>query len=169
MKIYVMRHGDALYRAPTDAERPLSEHGHAEVRLMARWLAEHEPTLRHVWHSPYLRAQQSMSDMCQVLPLVEQIKPEIAPGLIPMGDPVDIRDRVAVFSLECPGEPLLLVSHMPLVGELTAELVPGCEPPLFATAAIAEIDWQVETFSGQLVKLHHPGSLLNEFPHRAMA
>ncbi len=35
---------------------------------------------------------------------------------------------------------VLIVSHLPLVGYLVAELCPGECPPMFATSAIANVD-----------------------------
>ena len=50
--VYVMRHGDAVSRANTDAERPLSERGIAEAESMVDTLLAEPPGL--IWVSPCL-------------------------------------------------------------------------------------------------------------------
>mgnify|MGYP001942406546 CR=1 FL=1 len=54
---------------------------------------------------------------------------------------------------------LLIVSHMPLVSYLVAELTLGHHSPIFQTAAIAQIDYDVEKMTGKLVKLISPFDL----------
>ena len=51
---------------------------------------------------------------------------------------------------------LLVMSQLPLVGYLTAELVAGLQPPMFLTSAIAAIDYDPQTGSSKLLWQHQP-------------
>lgn len=125
MKIYIMRHGEAVSGTP-DARRALDITGQQEVANIAEWFAS---TLGEAAHrlkivaSPYDRAQQSARivgrtlrvDDIMTLPIMT---PDAPPGAMIewLADNVDAREDDA---------PWLFVSHMPLVAELVGQLVDG--------------------------------------------
>ncbi|MGF1688433.1 phosphohistidine phosphatase SixA [Photobacterium japonica] len=150
MRIYIMRHGEAQNFAASDAERPLTERGQAESQRMAIQLAHQLPDgLDSVWVSPYLRAQQTWDAMAEHLPTPQQHK--TVDEITPYGDADDVATYLkAVIAIDRP-DSVLLVSHLPLVGYLTAELVPGLQPPMFITSSIAAIDYQPDTGESALL------------------
>lgn len=141
MRIYIMRHGEAQNFAPSDAERPLTARGESHSEQMATQLASQLTTgLDMVWVSPYLRAQQTWQAMAKHLPEPKRLM--TIDEITPYGEAEDVTAYLkAVITVERP-ETVLVVSHLPLVGYLTAEIVPGLQPPMFRTSAIAAIDYQ---------------------------
>lgn len=133
-----MRHGEAGHGVP-DAERELTARGRREAERMAAWLADREDLAGlRLLASPYRRARQTAAIVGQALGLEAE-----ALSLITPDDPPR---AVADWLLEQPqGRPLLLVSHMPLVGALTGLLVEGrVDRGLgFPTAAVAELEADV--------------------------
>ncbi|KJF88523.1 phosphohistidine phosphatase SixA [Photobacterium phosphoreum] len=155
MQIYIMRHGEAENFAASDAERSLTARGIEQSQQMATLLASHlNGELDHVWVSPYLRAQQTWQAMVDTLPtatLVGSVE-----DITPYGDAETVAEYIkATIETEQP-QSLLLISHLPLVGYLTAELVAGLQPPMFLTSAIAAIDYDPQTGSSKLLWQHQP-------------
>ena len=135
MKIVVMRHGDAVSGADNDASRALTELGLTQSRAMASWLAPQWSKFVKVLVSPYLRAQQTWQGIAPLLP-AHQV--EVCDDLVPGGDASRVIDYLLALESEC--DSLLLVSHLPLVGHLVAELCPGVMPPMFVTSAMVAIE-----------------------------
>ncbi|WP_106477219.1 phosphohistidine phosphatase SixA [Phytohalomonas tamaricis] len=122
MKLFIMRHGEAATGTP-DAKRPLDLTGQQEVASMAAWfesyLSQDECRALRVVSSPYDRAQQTARIIAQQLH-VDEI---MALPLITPDAPVD---AVIEWLAEHIDEtPWLVVSHMPLVGDLVGRLVDG--------------------------------------------
>ncbi|WP_458525448.1 phosphohistidine phosphatase SixA [Onishia taeanensis] len=141
--LWIMRHGQAAPGRP-DAERVLTEEGRREASAMADWLtqrlADEGLATPRVLASPYRRAQQTAMLMADRLGVAVETLPIITPD-----DPVGpILDWLIDTQEQTPG-PLLLVSHMPLVGVLTAQLTDGPRAPGlgFPTAAIARLESDV--------------------------
>lgn len=138
-RLLIMRHGQAAPGRP-DVWRELTVQGRREVTRMAAWLARRRDseTAVRVLASPYVRARQTADLMAERLgSRVETLS---------ILTPEDVPDAVTDWLLaQAPGEPLLLVSHMPLVSALTGWLVEGREDqgPGFPTAAIAELEGEV--------------------------
>jgi len=137
--LLIMRHGEAAAGAP-DHLRRLTAQGEQEVSLMARWLASRmgkgELDALRIIASPYVRAQQTAQTVGQALGCeVETYK-----GITPDDSPHDVCEWLMTQS-----EPVLLVSHMPLVGELTGVLTEGRAGfgVGFSTAAMAELKSEV--------------------------
>lgn len=59
MYLYFVRHGDASHNAPTDAQRPLTDAGCKEARLVGQALAGMKIQPTAVLSSPRVRAQQT--------------------------------------------------------------------------------------------------------------
>ncbi|PSW18827.1 phosphohistidine phosphatase SixA [Photobacterium sanctipauli] len=155
MRIYIMRHGEAHNFAPSDAERPLTPRGEALSSQMAVQLASQLGSdLDMVWVSPYLRAQQTWQSMAGHLPEPKRLM--TLDDITPYGDADSVAAYIkAVVSLERP-ETLLVVSHLPLVGYLTAELVAGLQPPMFITSSIAAIEYDPDTEASELLWQANP-------------
>ncbi|KJF82828.1 phosphohistidine phosphatase SixA [Photobacterium angustum] len=150
MRIYIMRHGEAENFAASDAERPLTERGSRQSKQMAEMLAQQlNQPLDTVLVSTYLRAQQTWQCMESVLPGVANV--QVSDEITPYGDAATVVDYLkAMIGVEKP-QSVLLVSHLPLVGYLTSELVAGIQPPMFSTSAIAAIDYDPDMDNAELV------------------
>ncbi|ATJ81838.1 phosphohistidine phosphatase SixA [Halomonas beimenensis] len=138
--LLIMRHGEAGPGSP-DPARELTARGRDEAARMGVWLAGRDDLaldrLRLV-ASPYQRAQQTAAAMGEALGLAVETLPLITPD-DPPGAVVDW------MLAQDDDRPLLLVSHMPLVGALAGLLVEGRADrgPGFPTAAVAELDAEV--------------------------
>ncbi|CAI2148292.1 Phosphohistidine phosphatase sixA [Serratia fonticola] len=104
---------------------------------MAAWLNTKSVDIERVLVSPYLRAEQTLETVREALTLPEgeEVLPELTPG----GDAGLVSCYLQALAKEGIGA-VLVVSHLPLVGYLVAELCPGECPPMFATSAIANVD-----------------------------
>ncbi len=135
MKLYIMRHGEAVSFADVDRSRPLSDHGCWQVAEVARQMSG--LPLTGILVSPYLRAQQTAelmkTGMGTDVPLncSDQLMPD-AP----------VQSVLSVLPEE--GQ-WLLVSHMPLVSRLAGLLTE--EAPdrgvIFSTAMVVALDMPI--------------------------
>ena len=159
MQLYIMRHGEA--QSPVgqnftcDSERPLTQQGRFEAQLMANWLSKMQVTFDHVWVSPFLRAQQT----CAISIENRQNHAKTLDFITPSGDAKEVHDFIDGFAIDLASDKeqsILIVSHMPLVSYLVAELTHFEAAPIFATAAIAQIDYDIATMQGKLVRLVSP-------------
>lgn len=132
-----MRHGEAALDAASDAVRPLTLCGRDESRQMAAWLNTKSVDIERVLVSPYLRAEQTLATVREALTLPEgeEVLPELTPG----GNAEQVGSYLQALAMQGVSS-VLIVSHLPLVGYLVAELCPGECPPMFATSAIANVD-----------------------------
>ncbi|WP_018915719.1 phosphohistidine phosphatase SixA [Vreelandella zhanjiangensis] len=156
--LLIMRHGEAAPGFP-DSQRILTPQGESEAAGMARWLAARrakgELALPSLYASPYARAQQTAGIIADALgcPLntLDFITPE--------DDPAEVCD----WLLTQPESALImLVSHMPLVGNLTELLVDGRfgQGLGFATAGVAELEADVWAAGCAQLKRYTPPSQL---------
>ncbi len=157
MQVLIMRHGDAALEAASDAERPLTVRGRDESRLMASWLSSKFIDTDRVLVSPYLRARQTLDVMRDelVLPDGEETLPELTPG----GDVAMICCYLQTLANEGL-DTVLVISHLPLVGYLVADLCPTEQAPMFATSAVACVDLDVGNDKGYLNWQVSPAQLL---------
>lgn len=132
-----MRHGEAALEAASDAVRPLTLCGRDESRQMAAWLNTKSVDIERVLVSPYLRAEQTLATVREALTLPES--EEVLPELTPGGNAEQVGSYLQALAMQGVSS-VLIVSHLPLVGYLVAELCPGECPPMFATSAIANVD-----------------------------
>ena len=154
MNIFVMRHGQAQNIAASDATRALTSNGINETVKSGQWLLKNYVKLDCIFVSPYLRAQQT-ADV-----IIEQLNSKIIRKTLSFITPEDSAKEVhdyldAILSVE-KHESILLVSHMPLVSYLVAELTYDNTMPLFQTAAIAKIDYDTDKMKGELVTMFSP-------------
>jgi len=136
MQVFIMRHGDAALDAASDSVRPLTTCGCDESRQMATWLTSQKVDIERVLVSPFLRAEQTLDEVGECLNLPGKV--EVLPELTPGGDVRVVSAYIQALASEITGS-ILVISHLPLVGYLVAELCPGETPPMFSTSAIASV------------------------------
>lgn len=124
MRLYLVRHGKAEF-GPEEADRKLSERGHADVEAMARHLATQELRVERVIHSTLTRARQTAEILGAAL--APKVQLEEMAGIEPWGDVEDFAQAVEGWdqdALVCGHEPFMgLVASLLLVGDPHAEVV----------------------------------------------
>ncbi len=119
MRLYVVRHGDAVSEE-VDPARPLSDEGWAAVQRVARFLGRSGIRVRRVLHSGKSRAEQTAEMLVRSVGHIGQLKG--MEGLKPH-DPVAPLVKV----IDEWTEDTMIVSHLPFVGKLVSQLVVGHE------------------------------------------
>ena len=120
MNLYLLRHGEAEARAPTDAVRQLTIKGREDVEFVAKQFAARQLPLDHCFVSPYIRANQTAELFIRQLPTpvplttTELLVPEVRASTVISFLNKNLNDRN-----------VLLVSHNPLLSELNAMLTEG--------------------------------------------
>lgn len=132
MKLYLVRHGDAVDQSP-DALRPLSELGSQEVMRVARQLHIAGVRVGRIWHSGKLRAEQTAALLAKQVGV--RNRTERIQGIAPM-------DSVAEFArdLDVWQEDTMIVGHMPFMARLVTFLLQSgtaCDAVDFATGSVA--------------------------------
>ncbi|MBU2896441.1 phosphohistidine phosphatase SixA [Vibrio hepatarius] len=154
MKILIMRHGEAEHYAATDAERALTNKGRSDSIKSASLCADKGFVhIDMVLVSPYLRAQQTWQAISSCFN-AKHIK--VCDDITPYGDAAHVGDYIAAIAEVERPKSILLVSHLPLVGYLTAEFVPKIVPPMFPTSGITCINYDVINRRGELDFHIHP-------------
>lgn len=123
----LLRHGLATGQAPTAALLP---EGGAYLRRLAAVLAADGWAPKRVLCSPYVRARDSAEIMVRALSLTLPI--EVLGDLIPESEPDEALRAIADAAPH--DTPVLVVSHLPLVGRIAQELIgddPGFSPGTF--------------------------------------
>ena len=116
MQLLIMRHGEAGWHT-LDQERELTEAGRFHVAEAASQIAESPWRPERIWTSPFVRAKETAAIASEIL----NCEIEEKQFLTPDDDPGVCLDAL----LDNQWSPLLLVSHMPLVGSLATLLVDG--------------------------------------------
>ncbi|WP_394558198.1 phosphohistidine phosphatase SixA [Aquipseudomonas alcaligenes] len=149
MTLWLLRHGEAEPRARSDAERALTEHGRKEVRRSAEHLRGR--SFSHILVSPYLRAQQTAEIVREVLGLALPLT------TVTWATPDDSVREAAHRLDDYPGD-CLLVSHNPLLGNLSGLLIHGhLQQPLgLHTASLVVLEGEPVPGLMTLAALHHP-------------
>lgn len=117
MNIYLVRHGEAKpeHEAPG---RPLSGHGRRAVEKLANAVVTRGISISEIFHSDKLRAKETAEILAQFISPERGIRE--MKGLSPRDDPT-----VARVEVEVAQEPLMLVGHLPHLGQLASMLVTG--------------------------------------------
>ena len=129
MQLIIMRHGEAGYHS-LDGQRELTEYGRQTAADVAAKIAESPWRPETIWCSPLVRARQTAAIASEILncPIVEKdfITRDDDPG------------RCLDAILDAQDSPLMIVSHMPLVGSLATLFVDGHRKgiPLMTAQAI---------------------------------
>lgn len=134
----IVRHGEAAPGSP-DAERRLTTRGEEEAKAAGEWLTTQQVLEgARLWASPYHRAQQT----AQAVSDATGCDIETVDGITPDDDLHALVERLTALEMS---RPLIIVSHMPLVGMLTGRLTEGVSSAgvVFPTAGIALLEAQV--------------------------
>lgn len=118
MILYLLRHGEAENRGASDSARQLTPHGHKQNMAVASQWAGRRPVVTAALVSPYVRAQQTSLDIQQVLP---ELQFQDWALITPDTDAYTVLSALAGRS----DDSVLLVSHNPLVSNLTNLLLDG--------------------------------------------
>lgn len=143
MRLYFMRHGDAVNMADSDYARPLSKAGIQETRAMGMLLARMGIQPAHIYTSPRVRAQETAQIVADLLYLPVETREELnfdfdlaALGRLIEGVPEDAE--------------LFLVGHNPSMSDVLRHL---CGPHIsLQTAAVARVDLQPDMLDQALLK-----------------
>lgn len=127
MHLFFLRHGQAGSHQ-RDAMRPLTEAGIREVRACAEQAASYLKTVRRIYVSPLVRAQQTCQLVCDTAGLTAER--ETVEWLTPESSP-----REVVKQLLLEQDDVLLVSHQPLANALLAYLNDTSSPLAFIDTA----------------------------------
>jgi phosphohistidine phosphatase len=148
--LILVRHGEAAVPGPSfgDRARPLTEKGNADVTRLAADLQSTVNATPVICHSPYTRAMQTATLIHERLGGTLTVNDDLVPnGILE-------RARDIMLSHE---QPLLLVSHMPLVAEL-AEAVTGRRLPFFPGSALCIQRSDPFATTGVVLWIKHPSS-----------
>lgn len=148
MKIYLVRHGDAVpeEQAGSDRDRWLSRRGRDAVRVLARLLREQQLELEHVLCSPLPRAVQTaelLADGLDFLGAIETLR-----CLEPAAQP-QLAGQAVVTRGASGGGGVLVVGHEPNLSNLGAHLLGRPAFPPFRTAQACAIEDRRPTFTAR--------------------
>ena len=149
MRIFVMRHGQAQSIASSDQRRELTAAGKCETEKMAVWLVQQKQHFDAIFVSPYIRAQQTANIVNDTLD--HPMSVTTLDFITPEDSASKMHNYIDITFNDDTEQKILIVSHMPLVSYLVAELTCDQHAPVFQTASIAEIDYDVTTMKGQLI------------------
>jgi phosphohistidine phosphatase len=125
MKLYILRHANAVKRDPVeypdDSRRPLADAGHKEAKKVARRLHKMGVQIDLILSSPYVRARETAEVVRKHLHL-EKNRLVLADQLLPLGNTFQL---IADIQARGPLDGLLLVGHEPLLSELISVLLSG--------------------------------------------
>ena len=139
MHLFIMRHGEAELMANSDKARHLNANGREQSRLQGMWLKSTALEFDKVLVSPYTRALETFDEINQVFEQQLSDKLEVWEGITPYGDSGLVGSYVALLEKEGHRN-ILLISHLPLVGDIVKELC-GRNPASFYPGAIVDIHW----------------------------
>ena len=115
MRLYLIRHGDAL-GPEVDPARPLSRRGRDEAERLGAYLGSLSLQISEIWHSTKLRAKETAAIVNETAefraPLLEH------QGLSPNDSAAEILPEIDAASGD-----LCIVGHLPFLPALAASLV----------------------------------------------
>ncbi|MDQ1301006.1 MAG: phosphohistidine phosphatase [Chloroflexota bacterium] len=149
MRIYFLRHGEAdwpAWQAP-DGERPLTDRGIKELRIVAAGIADLKLEIGAILTSPLRRASQTAEIVAKALGMPTAIESALAPGFTPAL-------LLALIEKHASRE-LLLVGHEPDFSAAIRALTGGDVKMAKAGFACVEIIYP-QTTAGELIWLIPP-------------
>lgn len=113
--LILIRHGDARSRSETgrDADRLLSDKGKLDIVNQAEFLRGGNHGIETIYHSPYLRAQETATLLAQTL----NVPLEVNACLIPSGSLSGWTQLILGLT-----QPTLFVSHLPIIADFSYQL-----------------------------------------------
>jgi phosphohistidine phosphatase len=146
-----MRHGHAVAAGvERDEKRPLSPEGQKQAQCAGRAMALAGFRPDAIWHSPYLRAEQTAAAIADFFP---DARRRVSPDWVPHGHARALVEEL----LENAPDRLLVVSHLPLLPAVVAELLSQTRSLDFSTATLAHMilpSTRTAHFPGALVGLY---------------
>jgi phosphohistidine phosphatase len=125
MKLYILRHGDAVERGDrryaSDAERPLTPKGIKRTRQLTNALRRMDVTFDQIYSSPLVRARQTAEIVARGLDLEKNLR--ITNHLSTSGAYVDLVAQVE--NARSSSDAILLVGHEPHLSGLISLLCTG--------------------------------------------
>ena len=130
MRLYLVRHGDARPKSE-DPQRHLSATGRTQAHRMADFLRPLGLRVGAIWHSTRVRAMETAACLSGAVTADDGLieRDDLAPK-----DPVDTMVRAVRKS----DRDLMIVGHLPYLGNLASKLLTGDEEAVglrFAPAA----------------------------------
>ena len=116
MKLYLIRHGEAVSGDTDDTSRQLTERGQKHAESAAVWLAKTVEGPVSLWASPYLRTQQTAAPIAKALGIEITSHHCLQP---------EMTAQKVVGELLAEKQSIILVTHLPLVGRLASLLIDG--------------------------------------------
>lgn len=144
MKVYLVRHGDAV-SSEVDPERPLSDEGRAQVEKIASFIKPLAIRVEHIWHSGKARAAQTAEILDGAVAAEKGCSSR--EGLKPNDSASSVAEEIDAYDTD-----LMIVGHLPLMGNLASLLLAGketAEVTAFDAGAIACLErrnhgpWQI--------------------------
>ena len=131
MKLYLMQHAFA-YSSEVDQERPLSPAGIDQAKAAAKGIKRLGLTFDLIVTSPKRRAHQTAALIAEGVrfPHSDILTTE---AVLPQSQPQELLE---LLQIELPQSNVLVVGHMPQLGELSSQLLQGGEI-LFENAGLA--------------------------------
>lgn len=120
MMLYLLRHGKAARQDP-DGPRSLTNRGREEITRVAEHFKKKGLKVQALWHSPKTRAIQTAEIFLKIAGKTG-VKTKEKKELKPEGSAPEVYREVTGHA----GESLMLVSHLPFVGELGSLLSSDC-------------------------------------------
>ncbi len=119
MKLYLVQHGHAVSKQE-DPDRPLSDKGRTDLARIADFIKPLKIEVEYLWHSNKTRAIQT----AQILADVVGIKKACSgrDGLNPNDEIIAVEKDIIKA-----GGNVMVVGHMPFLGNLASELLSGSE------------------------------------------
>lgn len=151
-EIVFLRHGRALGTreagVSSDSQRPLSPAGERDALASAEHLRDSGFAPALIISSPYLRADRTAEIAAGVFPGADRrTAKELSDG--PTGAVLDLAEQAAASA------PVLIVGHMPLLGEAAGALT-GTPPVDLSPAGFARVLPPEDGGKGSLVEIYSP-------------
>lgn len=154
MKIFIMRHGEAEHHAASDEERQLTTYGiKASVSVATACKQKGFAEFDKVLVSPYIRAQQTWQAIESQF-VSDSV--DVCEDITPYGQSEDVVEFVCALAEVESLQSILLISHLPLVGYLTADFIGDTNAPMFPTSGLVCIEFDLQTRKGEVLWNLHP-------------
>jgi len=121
MRLILVRHGEAL-PGPEDFKRPLSPGGRRHIQELARYFKTLPLSGIEILHSDRFRAVETARILADTLG-IQSLRADA--GLSPNGRYMQLIDNIKVMAIERPSLILLVVGHLPFLGDMAEVLLAG--------------------------------------------
>lgn len=139
MRLYLVRHGIAMEGLRNgitrDSERPLTEEGHEEMKLVAKALAKMNCKPDLILSSPLVRARETAQHIADAFKLEVKLTDTLAPA-------VNFTQLYKVVARHEDAQNIFMVGHEPDMGMIVGNLIyagPAFEMP-FKKAGVCRVD-----------------------------